>query len=144
MSRRHRHVYPPTLEPPAWFLKELALIDPEVYLVWNPEFRYWQFMKDLKIIQFANDGRARHIVEAHCRAVETHLDERALAPLRYRRWLGQRYLRDLPEGVYTAEYLRWIKAEESAAKKKAEELAIDQMTAGFMKMHRLATTRTYS
>jgi hypothetical protein len=92
-------------------------------------------MKDLTWVVVEHDVEVKRTVPL-VRAVFDELDQRAIDNLRYRRWVGQRYLGN-PEA-----YLRWLKQEELEAKAKEKEIARDMMAEGFMKAYKMQRSFT--
>jgi hypothetical protein len=136
--RKKKHSYPPGVHLPEWFVRELARLDRNLYLSWNIDSQCWEIWKDLEVYTFDEKGKKRHQVIPFCRAVFERLDQSALDNLNMRRKLGER-LMDRPGA-----YLRYLKEDERRAKAKEKELALDMQVEGFMKMHRLNTSKTFS
>ncbi len=36
------------MNPPSWFLRELEILDPTYFLVYNEEYLYWEVMKEME------------------------------------------------------------------------------------------------
>jgi hypothetical protein len=123
--------------PPAFFVREINDIAPDCYLKFNSDLRTWQVWKDLDVFSDTDEnGTRQHQKMSIVRAVFEALDQRALDNLRYRRWVGNRYMKD------SQTYLRWLKKEEREAKAKEKEIALDMITEGLMKGYE-SSRRTY-
>jgi len=116
--------------PSPFFVREINDIAPDCYLKYNVELRVWEIWKDLDVFWDDQwDGKKNHQRMSIIRAVFEALDQRALDNLRYRRWVGNRFMKD------SQTYLRWLKKEEKEAKEKEKTIAVDMMAEGFMKAY---------
>lgn len=118
---------------PRWFLRELRIIDPSLRVDYVSESNMFILSKEL---DYVIDGKPKK--ERFIRASFRYLNDKALDNLRYRKRLGER-LMDRPGA-----YIRWLHEEEVENKKKLRDEAIDMMTEGYVKAHKLKTSRTFS
>jgi len=116
-------------------LRDFRSVAPDAYLRYNKVLRCWEVMKDLIWVVTEHDVEIKRTIPV-VRAAFDELNQRAIDNLRYRRWVGQRYMGN-PEA-----YLRWLKQEELDAKAKEREIARDMMAEGFMKAYRMDKSHT--
>jgi len=116
-----------------WFKRELTLLDPSLHIEYDQTVDRFFILKDLDYVL----GKEKHR-ETFIRASFKYLNDSALTNLRYRQYLGRRYM-DRPGA-----YLRWLKEEEKETMAKVKEEGIDQIVAGLMKAYKLATSQTFS
>ena len=114
------------MRPPRWFLRELEIIDSTYYVVFNKRCRYYEIKKQMNVVK-----DRRLVVVRPTLAVFPRLNDRALNNLRERKYIGRKYARD------PKLYLKYINKLNEEAKKKKEDLAIEMMAEGYMKIHNL-------
>lgn len=130
--------YPPDVAGPSpSFIREINDIAPDCYLKFNSGLRVWEVWKDLDVFWDDQwDGHHNHQRLSIVRGVFPALDQRMLDNLRFRRWVGNRYMKD------SQTYLRWLKKEEREAKAKEHEIALEMISEGLYKGYE-SSIRTY-
>jgi len=122
---------------PEWFEKELKIIDPSYRA--EVEENLVAIVKDVHVKLPLKDGGTAIIHGPRTIDVFEHPSHTALEKLRKKKYEGQRM--NIVENPLNE--LRWLRGLEEEAKKKREQLAIDMMAEGLMKMHRLENTKTF-
>lgn len=124
---------------PDWFVKELKLIMPELYPLWNEEFGYWE-IKVRRTFErtIGTEVNARGItVQTRVRAenptvdVVQTLDQRCLAELRFRKYEGERTDRADPNRDV---FLDELVERNRAAKAKKQQIAREMIAEGVTRM----------
>ncbi len=137
---------------PTWFERDLALIDPEYFVVYNDHYDYFEikrkmsFSRKVEIPGSATaDGRVLRkdqLLKVAMRnptvAVFKILNDAALLNLRERKYIGRKFHRAFNETAF----LDWIVRQNRDAKEKKEQLAAEMIAEGFMEMHRLERRHT--
>ena len=125
---------------PKQWLKALSIIDPSWRVECDESDGTYMVVKDVSVKIPMEDGKMAIVHGPRTVAVfrgelgETHLDE-----LRARKKLGEQ-MKIVENPVNELRYYANLQKE---AKAKKHELALDMMTEGFMKMHKLATSQTF-
>ena len=121
------------MRPPKWFTRELEIIDNTYYVVFNRRYEYYEIKKQMNVIK---DGRL--VVVKPTLAVFRRLNDRALNNLRERKYMGRKYAGD------PKKYLNYINSLNVEAKKKKQELAVETMAEGYMKIHNLGRRQIFT
>lgn len=121
------------MQPEPWFLKELALIDRDLFVTWDRHYEYWVVKKRFrKVIK-----RGNYLIEFKdpTIAIYKELNNNALDNLRYRYWLGNKLTGE--------RYLKWIFDQAKEASEKRKQIANEMIAEGIMKAYKIATTKTF-
>jgi len=121
------------LRPLKWFTRELEIIDPTYFVVFNKNYQYYEIKKEMNVIR---DGEL--VVVRPTLAVFKRLNDRALNNLRERKYVGRKYSRD------PMLYLKYLNSLNEEAKKKKKELAIETMAEGYMRIHNLGRRKIFT
>lgn len=114
------------MRPPSWFERELQIIDDTYFVVFNKEYEYYEIKKQMNVVK---DGRL--VVVKPTLAVFRRLNDGALNNLRERKYVGRKYAGD------SEKYLNYLNSLNEEAKKKKQQLAIETMAEGYMRIHNL-------
>jgi len=114
------------MRPPKWFERELQIIDDTYFVVFNREYEYYEIKKQMNVVK-----NGELVVVKPTLAVFRRLNERALNNLRERKHMGIKYAGD------PKKYLKYINSLNVEAKKKKQQLAIETMAEGYMRIHNL-------
>lgn len=123
---------------PQWFKRELKNIDPRLEIEYDSYYNYFVIYITVGVYSYMG-GRRRHFKDRITKACFTHLNDKAMADLRYRHWLAQKYN---ARGDRDALMKMW-KAEEREAKQKIKNHSVDMMVEGLKKMQEIDTKQTY-
>lgn len=118
---------------PSWFEKELKIIDPTYFVVFNKTFEYYEIKKQMNVVK---DGRL--VVTRPTLAVFRKLNERALTNLRERKFVGRKYSQD------PMKYLKYLNSLNVEAKKKKRALALEMMAEGYVRIHNLGRKKIFT
>jgi hypothetical protein len=122
------------------FLKSLALIDRSWRVVPDESDNTYSIVKDVSVKIPIEGGKVgivhgpRTVAVFQGEPIDAHLDELR----RRKRWGEEMKIVENPMNE-----LKYYKRLNDEAKAKKKELALDMMTAGFMKMHKMATSQTF-
>ena len=132
---------------PAWFKKELAIIDPRYYPVWNLAWEYWEIKCRLdfsRSIENPTVIKKDEIIKLSIRnptvAVFQNLNDDALFQLRKRKHIGLKFHRAY-DG--TKAYIEDVLRRNREAKSKKRELAAELVAEGYMKIYDLEHKKTF-
>lgn len=117
------------MTPPAWFIRELACIDPSYRVAYNAMYGYYEIKKDLEIYRTDKVNGKTVRLKNPTVAVFHALNDEALASLRARKRIGLKY------HTNSLAYLEDIKKQNREAKAKAKELAREQQAEGWMRAY---------
>ena len=123
---------------PEWFKKELEVIDPRYFVVYNPDYNYFQVRHRFEYVVVTNGGLNKREGEAAL-ATYTHLNDSAITDMRRRKQIGLKFQRTYNPNAY----LQWIKAMNREAQQKAHRLALEMAAEGFMKIYQSQTTQAF-
>jgi len=109
---------------PDWFVRELKVLDDSYFVEYDSKYGYYVIKKKLNKLErgYINE------VEIWL-ATFPRLNDRAMANLRYRKWMGRKFEGDMKK------YIRYLKGLNKEAKQKAKELGYEMMAEGLMKIH---------
>jgi len=132
---------------PKWFERELKIIDPRYYPVWNTAWNYWEIKCRLELSRSVENPKTINngeIIKLSLRnptvAVFQSLSEDSLFQLRKRKYIGLKFHRAYDGNkAYIEDVLR----RNAEAKSKKEELAAELMAEGYMKIYDLEHKKTY-
>jgi hypothetical protein len=133
----------PWKTPPEWFLKEIVMIDPTYYVVYNDEFDYYQVMKEIRVFDVGPDGKMEKQDRTSALATFRYANDRALDDLRRRKKFSLQFNRASTEDDDNA-YLNWIAEQNRENNAKAREYSIEMRAEGYMKMHKARTSATFN
>lgn len=125
---------------PEWFVKSLKVIDPTWRVEQDNSDGTYMIMKDVSVAVPLDGGRTgivhgpRTVAVFQGELCEAHLNE-----LRSRKKIGERM--NIVENP--ANELLFYQRMNREAKEKRKEMALEMMTEGFMKMHKMATSQTF-
>jgi len=108
---------------PQWFEKDLKIVDPTYYAIWNKYCNAFEIKKKLNLID--KDGYF-HVLNPTV-AVFKHLNDSALTEMRRRKWIANKF--DDPK-----KHLKYLETQQKEAKEKKKELARQMITDGFYKI----------
>jgi len=128
---------------PKWFTSELASIDPKYFIEYNDAYNYYEIKHHVEYCVVDDWGRVEKRSVNPTVAVFQHLNDAALTDIRRRKKIGEMFAR-LSDKDSAKAYRKWIVNQNAEAKRKAQELADEMMTKGFMKIHKLQTSKTFS
>ena len=121
------------MRPPDWFTKDLKIIDPTYYVVFNRKYEYYEIKKQMNIVR-----NGELVVVKPTLAVFHKLNERALDNLRQRKHMGLKY------GGDPMKYLNYLNELNKEAKKKKQQFAIETMAEGYMRIHNLERRKIFT
>ena len=116
---------------PNWFKRELKILDPKYYVVYNDHYNYFEIKHTVRIIR-----HGREFISRPNLAVFKVLNDAAMTNLRKRKYVGRKFQGD------TKKYLNWIRRNNEEAKEKKRQIGLEMMTEGYMRIHNLGR-RTY-
>jgi hypothetical protein len=123
--------------PPAWFVKELAVVDPTYFLYYNEQYSYWEIKKRMDFNRKIDENVAKNR-ELRARAknptvaVFSRLNDDAILDLRKRKYMGLKHHRANRED----DYLNWIISQNREAKAKKRQIALEMMAEGAMRAYK--------
>jgi len=118
---------------PDWFERELKVLDDSYFVEYHRNYNYYVIKKKL------NKLERGYLQETEVwLATYPRLNDRAMANLRYRKWLGRK-LEGEPE-----KYFRYLKNLNKEAKEKAKELGYEMMAEGLMKIHQYERRKIFT
>ena len=118
---------------PDWFERELKVLDDSYFVEYHRNYNYYVIKKKL------NKLERGYLKETEVwLATFPRLNDRAMANLRYRKWLGRK-LEGEPE-----KYFRYLKNLNKEAKEKAKELGYEMMAEGLMKIHQYERRKIFT
>ncbi len=123
---------------PNFFLRELKIIDPTYYVVYDPEIRTFDIMQDIKERVRRKDGSYEWTITSLLLDFFNHPNDEALTRLRWRKRLGIRL--NLIE--HPKRHMAWIKRINAENKARKSKLAIDMIAEGYKKIHQHNTSMT--
>jgi len=121
------------MRPPKWFERELQIIDDTYFVVFNREYEYYEIKKQMNVVK-----NGELVVVKPTLAVFRRLNETALDNLRERKFMGRKYAGD------PKKYLKYINGLNEEAKKKKQELAVEIMAEGYMRIHNLDRRKIFT
>lgn len=127
--------------PPAWFVKELAVVDSTYFLWFNEEYDYWEVKKKMDFNRKIDEDVAKNIqLRARAKnptvAVFRRLNDDAILEMRKRKYLGLKHHRAYRDD----DYINWIISQNREAKAKKKELADEMIADGAMRWHKARTS----
>ncbi|MCK4829685.1 hypothetical protein KA005_78905 [bacterium] len=123
-----------------WFLKELLVIDPTYFVKWDKHFNsYYSVHKRMNINRIDKDTGICINIKNPVVATFKHLNHSALDNLRKRKQMGAKFCK--PHDPLA--YLKFIVKQNQEGKRKAKQLAREMVTEGFMKIHKLQTSKQF-
>ena len=139
---------------PKWFVQELKLIDPHLFVVFNQEDRYYEVKTNMEFNRVVDipglvtkskadgnilnpDQLLKISMKNPTIAVFRELDSRALEELRFRRWKFLQKFRKPSDDI------KEIIERNREAKKKKAELSAEMMAEGFMKMDKMEKSKMF-
>ena len=121
------------MHPRKWFERELELIDPTYFVVFNKRYQYYEIKKQMNVVR-----NGELVVVRPTLAVFRRLNDRALDNLRQRKFMGIKYSGD------SKKYLNYLNSLNKEAKKKKQEFAMEMMAEGYMKIHNLGRRKIFT
>lgn len=121
------------MRPPRWFERELKIIDDTYFVVFNKMYEYYEIKKEMNVVK-----NGELVVVKPTLAVFRRLNDGALNNLRERKYMGRKYAGD------PKKYLNYINSLNEEAKKKKQQLAIEIMSEGYMRIHNLGRTKIFT
>lgn len=121
------------MRPPDWFTRELRIIDDTYYVVFNKNYEYYEIKKQMNVVK---DGDL--VVVKPTLAVFRRLNDRALNNLRERKFMGRKYAGD------PKKYLNYLNSLNVESKKKKQQLALETMTEGYIRIHNLGRKKIFT
>jgi len=118
---------------PKWFERELEIIDPTYFVVFNKKYQYYEIKKQMNVVK---EGGL--VVVRPTLAVFRRLNDRALNNLRERKHTGRKYAGD------SKKYLNYLNSLNVESKKKKRELAHEMMAEGYMRIHNLGRKKIFT
>ena len=125
---------------PQWFLKELLVIDRTYFVKWNKHWEYYTIHKRMNINRIDQETGICVNIKNPIVATFKHLNHTALDNLRKRKRLGEKF-NAKPHDPYA--YLKFIVKQNKESKEKAKALAREMIAKGFMKIHKLETSKMF-
>lgn len=123
---------------PEWFKKELEVIDPRYFVIYNDKFDYYQVKHRFEYVVVV-DGRLNKREGEAALATYTHLNDSAVTDMRRRKQIGLKFQRTYNPNAY----LQWIKAMNREANQKAHRLALEMTAEGLMKIYNFDRVKQY-
>jgi hypothetical protein len=128
------------VSPPAWFLRELRMIDHRYRAEADEQGQIYRIIMDSDIVIESPIYGEHRITGPKVVDVFQHLNADALMHLRYRKWLGrQMKIIENPRAEWN-----YLQAQERAAKAKEMNIAHDMMAEGFMEGYRIERKHSVS
>ena len=121
------------MRPHKWFERELQIIDDSYFVVFNKMYQYYEIKKQMNVVK-----NGELVVVRPTLAVFRKLNDKALNNLRERKYMGRKYAGD-PE-----KYLNYLNSLNEEAKKKKQQLAIEIMAEGYMRIHNLGRKQIFT
>jgi hypothetical protein len=120
---------------PAWFEKELKMIDHLYFPEWNAQYEYWEIKR--KMTEHFTSAKHGIAIKFHnpTVGVYTHLNDATLENLRERKWLSRRYPGQ--------SYVTWLINQAKDAKDKKEQLAVEMATEGMMRIFNQGKSKVF-
>jgi len=124
---------------PNFFRRQLKIIDPELFVVKDESLNMYDIWK---IVNVELETRFKHIRYKERRLVASYryLNDDALANLRYRKWLGNKF----ETGKDPRKYLKWLKDQEKEERKKKIAVARDMQAKGWMKIYNTGRRKMFT
>lgn len=116
---------------PRWFERELKLLDPKYFVVYNDHYDYFEIKHTVRMIR-----HGKELISKPNLATFKVLNDAAMTNLRYRKHLGLKFQGD------TDKYLNWIRSMNKESKAKSRQLGLEMMTEGYMRIYNLGR-KTY-
>lgn len=138
------------MKAPAWFEKELKMIDPRYFLLWNELYGYWEikcrmiFDRTVEIEGAKSEWEKAtrtpvQVIRARAEnptiAIHHVLNDGALIALRRRKYLRLKYKHDEDE-------LKEIEEMNREATEKASRMGVEMIADGLIKMDKLENKRS--
>lgn len=121
------------VSPPAWFLRELRIIDHRYRVVPSEETQSYRIVMDADVVVESPTSGAFRITGPKTVDVFQHLNADALMHLRYRKWLGrQMKVIENPNAEWN-----FMVAQERVAKAKEMNIAYEMMTEGLQEGYKI-------
>jgi hypothetical protein len=140
------------MKAPAWFEKELKMIDPRYFLYWNEYYGYWEIKCRMifdRTVEIGVDGAwsdgtnhgitEKQVIRSRAEnptiAIHHVLNDGALIALRRRKYLRLKYKHDEDE-------LKEIEEMNREATEKASRMGVEMIADGLIKMDKLENKRS--
>ena len=125
--------------PPKWFLRELKIIDPKYFVAYNRRYDYFEIRWK---VHFYKEVKGKYVEHRSQPTLATfrHLNDAALTNLRERKKLGEQFERKHDSN----KYLQWIQELNREAKAKKQELALETITEGFMRIYNVGRRKMFT
>lgn len=124
---------------PKYFIRELKNIDPAMYVVKDCELGAYDIWKEVEV-EVPTKSKPFLYKEHRMVASFDRLNDAALADLRYRKWLGNRF----ETAKDPRKYWKWMKDQEKAIKAKKIETARDMQARGWMGIYNRGRKKLYT
>lgn len=123
---------------PTFFLRELKIIDPTYYVVYNPEIRTFDIMQDIKELVRRKDGSYTWAKTSLLLAFFKHPNDQALTELRRRKRLGI----NLNLIEHPRRYETWVKRINAENRAKKSIIGVEMIAEGYRRIHKHRTSKT--
>ncbi len=124
---------------PKHFLRALFIIDPEFYVVPDREAGVYDIWKEVEV-EVPTKFKPFLYKEHRMVASFPHLNDDALAQLRYRKWIGNKF----ETAKDPRKYWKWMKSQEKEIKAKKVEAARDQQARGWVELYNWDKRKVFS
>jgi hypothetical protein len=118
---------------PAWFIRDLKLIEPEIRIEYSEKLNHFIFWK---MLPFKLTGKEEPIIIGTYK----ELNDKTLEEIRHRQWIRRN---KVPPGDVKA-LLRFYKQEERRTKEKLKEAAIEQIAEGLTRIYRQGRRKIFT
>lgn len=123
---------------PEFFRRAIQAIDQSYYVVYDPNFRTFDIMKDIKEQVRRKDGSYEWMKTSLLLAFFKYPNDQALSELRRRKRLGI----SLNLIEHPRRYEQWVRRINAENRAKKSEIAADMLIEGFKKIHKHRTSKT--
>ena len=124
---------------PYWFRRALKIIDPKFYVVIDYDSQTYDIWKEVEI-DIKTKFRWKRYKEHRMVAYFYHLNDSALADLRYRKWLGNKF--ETPKDP--KKYWAWMRSQDKEEKKKKIEEARAMQAEGWVRIHNVGRRKMFT
>jgi hypothetical protein len=122
---------------PDFFVRDLEIIDPTYFVKYNQLYNYFEIKKEMEVERKDKERGIRVRIKNPTVAVFRSLNEAALNNLRKRKYEGLKYARKHDSDEYLNDIIRSNKE----AKKKKEQIALEMVAEGMIKIDNIENRR---